>query len=144
MKVRKGTGRDENAVRLLLERSDLPLDGVADCLGDFVVAESDGKLLACAGIERFGRLGLLRSVAVDAAERGSGLGLRIVQSAIGDAKESGVVELVLLTTTAHDFFARHFAFEETTREAYGDAFAASPEWNLPRCSTAVVMRKLLR
>jgi hypothetical protein len=47
---------------------------------------------------------------------------------------------VILTTTARDFFGRKFGFEVSGRDAYEGALARSPEWNLPRCSSAVLMR----
>jgi len=53
---------------------------------------------------------------------------------------TSVREVVLLTTTARDFFSNRFRFEEATRADYDEQFAASPEWKLPRCSSAVVMR----
>ncbi|MDT5270494.1 MAG: hypothetical protein QOH49_2680 [Acidobacteriota bacterium] len=56
------------------------------------------------------------------------------------ARAEGVEEVVLLTTTAKDFFGRKFGFEVSGRDAYEGALARSPEWNLPRCTSAVLMR----
>jgi N-acetylglutamate synthase-like GNAT family acetyltransferase len=144
MHSRTANNPDLPAIADLLALSGLPLDGVKEHLNEFVVGENGCTVVACAGLERYGRFGLVRSVAVDPDARGTGLGRRIVEAVIDKAREKGVEELVLLTTTAPGFFARHFAFEVTTRDAYDEVFAASPEWSLPRCSTAVVMRKLLR
>ncbi|HVG28984.1 MAG TPA: hypothetical protein VM864_04615 [Pyrinomonadaceae bacterium] len=57
-----------------------------------------------------------------------------------NARDEGVREIALLTTTARDFFARKFGFAEAARADYEDRLAASPEWRLPRCSSAAFMR----
>jgi N-acetylglutamate synthase-like GNAT family acetyltransferase len=59
------------------------------------------------------------------------------------AAAGGIGEIVLLTTTARDFFARRFGFEEAERGDYEGRLSQSPEWRLPRCSTAAFMRKVL-
>ena len=132
---------DLGEILALLTSVDLPHDGVTDHLDDFVVArDSKDRLAGCAGVERYSALGLLRSVAVAPDLQSAGLGSRLVSATLRAARELGIREVVLLTTTAHDFFSRRFGFEETTREAYERQFATSSEWKLPRCSSAVVMR----
>lgn len=79
--------------------------------------------------------------AFDEAARGTGLGRGIVGAVIDKATHEGIENLALLTTTAKDFFESKFGFEVTNREYYGDTFDGSWEWNLPRCSSAVVMTK---
>ena len=48
----------------LLRGARLPVDGVSEGWPGFVVAESAGRIVGVAGLERYGRYGLLRSVAV--------------------------------------------------------------------------------
>ncbi len=133
------SNRDE--IFALLAAVGLPVEGVTEHLRGFLVArDAGGRLVGCAGVERHGELGLLRSVAVAFDLQRSGLGSRLVSAALRDAQSGGVKEIVLLTTTARDFFARRFGFVEATRSNYEKQFAASPEWQLPRCSSAVVMR----
>ena len=100
-----------------------------------------GKLIACAGVEHYGDIGLLRSVAVVPGGQKTGLGTRLIESVLTQAAQSGIVEMVLLTTTARDFFAGKLGFQVTSREPYQERLAASPEWQLPRCASAVVMKK---
>jgi N-acetylglutamate synthase-like GNAT family acetyltransferase len=52
-------------------------------------------------------------------------------------------DVVRLTTTARDFFVNKFGFEPAERSAYDERLAASPEWNLPRCSSAAFLRRPL-
>jgi len=55
------------------------------------------------------------------------------------AAGEGVTEVVLLTTTAKEYFQIKFGFNEARRSGYEKRLANSPEWNLPRCSSAVFM-----
>ena len=140
LQIRKAKIADLDEIFDLLRDSSLPPDGVAEHLSDFFVArDSTGRLVGCAAVETYGAIGLLRSVAVSGELRGAGLGSRLVESVLDDARHSGVGEVVLLTTTARDFFARRFGFKETTRELYTAPLTQSVEWQLPRCSSAVVM-----
>ena len=58
------------------------------------------------GLERFGSVALLRSLAVAAELRGTGVGKALVAAAEEYAQTKNVQTLYLLTTTAADFFAR--------------------------------------
>lgn len=125
----------------LLSAVGLPPEGVAESLEDFLVARAaGGTLVGCVGLERHGRLGLLRSAAVAPGLQRAGLGSRLTEELLRRARAEGLEEVLLLTTTAREFFARRFGFEEASRDAYEARLASSPEWNLPRCSTAVLMR----
>lgn len=135
---------DQAAILNLLAETELPPEGVIDHLDGFLVAHDGSReLVACAGLERHGKIGLLRSVAVSPRLQKSGLGSRIVSALISEAKKKDMEEIVLLTTTARDFFARRFNFVETTRDAYDKSLKNSLEWTLPRCASAVVMKLAL-
>jgi amino-acid N-acetyltransferase len=133
---------DLAAVEALLTAADLPTQGLEFILHNFLVVRDErGQIAACAGIERYSDTGLLRSVAVAVAYRGTGLGTEIVRAVIEKSASEGVKELVLLTTTARDFFADKFGFVITSRDRFGETFDGSWEWGLSRCSTAVVMAR---
>lgn len=131
---------DLNEVLALLEEVDLPKEGVAEHFGEFFVAREGGKLIGCVGQERYGDVALLRSLAVSPGSQRSGLGQALTTRLLDEARASGVREFVLLTTTARDFFARQFGFAETERRNFNETFADSPEWCLPRCSSAACLR----
>ncbi len=141
--IDRATSRDLDEVLALLVEVNLPIEGVSAYLGDFFVARDGEKVVGCVRQERYGRLALLRSLAVSPALQRSGLGKRLTAWLLDGARDNGVRELVLLTTTAADFFARHFGFTEVGREQFDEVFAASPEWRLPRCSSAVCMHLIL-
>ncbi|HZI20191.1 MAG TPA: GNAT family N-acetyltransferase [Pyrinomonadaceae bacterium] len=139
--IREAAAEDLGDVLALLDSAGLPREGVAEHLAGFLVArDAAGRLVGCVGLERHGALGLLRSAAVAPGLQGSGLGTRLVSELLERAGGAGVREVLLLTTTARDFFVRRFGFAEARREEYDLRLARSPEWNLPRCSTAVLLR----
>lgn len=133
---------DKNAIAQLLIEADLPIDGLDEFIDGFMVIKDDkGSLAATAGSEWYNEIGLLRSVVVDPAFRGAGLGRIIVSELIDQARNEGVKQLILLTTTARDFFEKQFGFYEIPRHAYDDILRDSPGWNFPMCSSAVAMQK---
>ncbi|HET9714368.1 MAG TPA: GNAT family N-acetyltransferase, partial [Pyrinomonadaceae bacterium] len=129
----------------LLSQVELPHDGVAENLGAFLVARDESsRLIATIGLERHGNTALLRSAAVAPEYQGCGIGSRLTEQVLERATKNGLERVVLLTTTASEFFARRFGFCETSRTVFDTELAGSSEWNLPRCSSAVCMSLELR
>lgn len=142
MKIEKAHSADEKAVIELLTANGLPVEGVETAFDRFLVGRNEaGEVVACGGIEGAGEVGLIRSVAVAESSRGNGSGIRIVEDLVKMARSEGFRELVLLTTTAQDFFGAKLGFQLTDRERYNEALADCCEWNLPHCSSAVAMCK---
>lgn len=138
--VSKASRSDLGEILALLAAVNLPAEGVAEHVESFWLARDAGnQLIGCAGLERYGRLGLLRSVAVSPDRHNAGLGSKLTGALLDDAAKEGVEEVVLLTTTARDFFARGFGFIEADRADYSERLSASQEWLLPRCSSAAFM-----
>jgi len=126
-------------VLALLNEAALPSEGVKEHIGQFLVARDGGRLVGCVGLERYGDVTLLRSLAVAPDRQGRGWGRQLTARLLEEARASGVREVVLLTTTAADFFARHFGFTSAERKQFDETFAASAEWHLPRCSSAACL-----
>lgn len=128
----------------LLKIVDLPHDGVAEHLyGFFIARDAQARIVGCIGMERHGSLGLLRSAAVSPEFQRLGLGTRLTEAILQDAASQGLSEVLLLTTTARDFFAKKFGFVVAPRDEYDEHLMHSPEWRLPRCSSAVLMKRRL-
>jgi amino-acid N-acetyltransferase len=130
---------DFKGVLALLEGVDLPTEGVAEHFSGFLSARDGARIVGCVGLERYGNAGLLRSLAVAREIQRTGLGRELTARVLENARAMGVRDVVLLTTTAADFFARHFGFTPVARPEFDQVFAESPEWSLPRCSSAVCM-----
>lgn len=131
---------DLTDVLALLTDVQLPHDGVVDHISRFFIARDESsRIVATIGLERHGNIALLRSAAVAPQYQHCGLGSRLTTHLLEQATNEGIERVVLLTTTAKDFFERRFGFCETSRASYETDLADSTEWNLPRCSTAVCM-----
>jgi amino-acid N-acetyltransferase len=140
--IDRATGADADAVLALMERADLPTEGLAAHLDAALVAREGDRIVGSAAIEVYEDGGLLRSVAVDADCRGAGLGGRLTAAAIEDAQRRALPALYLLTTTAEDFFPR-FGFERITRDEVPASVQMSIEFRGACPASAVVMRKRL-
>ncbi len=137
-RVRAAAPADLAAVEQLLMASGLPLDGVAEALADFVVAEAGEDVVGVAGLEVCCDNALLRSVAVLPAWRSRGLGRALVARVISDAEARGIRGLYLLTTTAERYFPS-FGFREITRESMPADVRETAEFKTACPASAVVM-----
>ncbi len=141
--LRPATTRDLAAIEQLLTAAQLPTAGVTEALANFIVAESDGRLVGVVGLEVCCEYALLRSTAVEPAWRGRGLGRALVERIIAEAEARGIRALYLLTTTAEHYFPS-FGFTRTTRETVPDDVRASVEFRSACPASAVVMEKQLQ
>jgi amino-acid N-acetyltransferase len=141
--LRRASARDLAGVEDLLTKTKLPLGGVNVLIDSFIVAEDDGRVMGVAGVERHGEYGLLRSVAVDPAVQGRGVGRALVERLIAESRENGIVELYLLTTTAEKYFPV-FGFTKINREATPVEIQETGEFTDLCPSTATVMRRVLK
>lgn len=122
----------------LLERSRLPTDGIAEHVASTLVARDGGRIVGSAAVESYGRVGLLRSVAVDEALRGRGLGVRLTEAALALARARHLDWVYLLTETAGDFFPR-FGFRPIARADVDPAALQSVEFTTVCPASALVM-----
>ena len=140
--IRRATPHDWPKMAALLAMADLPLAGAQAHLSNFSLAFRDDVLIGSAGLERYGDTALLRSVAVAFPERGHGLGQALVQQALAYAASLGVRQVVLLSTTAADFFLR-FGFQPISRAEVPQALQASVEFQEACPASATVMTLVL-
>ena len=129
--VRKAEAADYARITQLLTDAALPLEGLAGH-ESFLVLSRDGCVVGCAAIERYGKCGLLRSVALEPSER------RLVQETLLQARRDGLSELVLFTTTAAPFFER-LGFRTISREEVPAPVRASVEFQSACPATAAVL-----
>ena len=90
----------------LISAAELPAAFIAEFLGGFVVAEREGAVIACGGIEKYESCAVIRSVVVDPAARGAGIGLEIAMRLMDAAQAAGATDLYLFTAEAHAFWRR--------------------------------------
>jgi amino-acid N-acetyltransferase len=141
-RIERAQPSDGPAIVQLLGYCGLPPDGLLDHMGTAIVARSDDGVVGSAALEVYDDGALLRSVAVDAALRGTGLGHRLTVAALDLARTLQVPAVYLLTNTAAGFFPK-FGFERIERAHVPDGVRSSIEFRTVCCATAVAMRKAL-
>jgi amino-acid N-acetyltransferase len=140
--IRRATSDDLDSVEALLGGAGLPLAGVREFIDDFFVADAMNTIVGSAGIETHGDYALLRSAVVSRALQGRGIGKRLVDAVIADAKRRGISALYLLTTTAGEYFPS-FGFERVDRSSVPVELEESAEFQGACPASATVMRKVL-
>lgn len=140
--IESARGSDRADVVALLDGYGLPLDGLDAHWATAFVARHEGRLVGCAALEIYADGALLRSVAVAAARRGSGLGQALTDEAIRRASALGLPALYLLTTTAEAFFLRR-GFAIIERSDVPRSVQASVEFTTACPASAVAMRRRL-
>jgi amino-acid N-acetyltransferase len=122
------TNPDESSVKNLLSESGLPIaDITAKHMEHFFGCGSGSNLEGVVGLELYGEVALLRSLAVAVPARGSGLGSALVAHAERYAQERGSECLYLLTTTAEAFFLRR-GYARIPREEAPEAIKNTKEF----------------
>jgi amino-acid N-acetyltransferase len=125
--IRPRTPADLLAVQQLLSASSLPTAGIEAPGTEFLVAVAGERVVGCAGLERYGDVGLLRSVAVAPEWRGRGLGAGLTRRVLAVAEQRGIVRIYLLTETAAQYF-RTFGFRAIPRSQADEAVQGSAEF----------------
>lgn len=145
--VRDACRRDWRNVQRLLGEAGLPVADLGpDRLEDFLVAERTGtrqtETLGIIGLQRFNRVGLLRSLVVDQNERKSGLGRRLVTAVEANASCKGVKDLWLLTIDAERYF-EGLGYKMMSRNAAPDSIRSTEEFSGLCPDGAYLMHKIL-
>lgn len=120
-----------------LEYSDLKQPNIR--LFRFAEAE---QIVGVSGLEIYGDQALLRSVAVSKKLQNKGIGSRIVAQIEQQAKDSGISELFLLTTTARGFF-ESLDYQVISRKDFPEALKQTEQFSSLCPVSAACMMKIL-
>jgi amino-acid N-acetyltransferase len=104
--------------------------------------EETDKLLGIGGLEIYGELALLRTVAVEKESQGKKAGRFICEWIENWAKENQISELYLLTTTAKDFFT-HLNYQVMPRNEFPELLRKTSQFSKLCPVSAVCMKKIL-
>ncbi|WP_336034279.1 arsenic resistance N-acetyltransferase ArsN2 [Halobacterium yunchengense] len=138
--VRRATGRDREALAALLADAGLPDGHVRAGGGRYYVGRVDGLVTAGGGLELCGDAALLRSVVVAAAHRGRGHGTAVCGTLEAAARDAGVREVFLLTTTATAFFDG-LGYDVVDRDAAPASVRETAQFGDVCPTTATCMRR---
>lgn len=134
---------DVDGVKALLAACELPYEDITPRhLENFWVMRDGPRLAGVVGLEVFGAVGLLRSLAVPEEARGRGIGSQLTDKAEKYASAQGVTILYLLTTSAPEFFAKR-GYQHTDRAAVPAELQETAEFQSLCPEGAVCMVKKL-
>ncbi len=137
--LRNALAADLESIRAVVREALLPSEGIEEQFPDaYVVATAGGALVGVAGLEVYGGYGLLRSVAVQRAFRGAGLGRKLVENRSQYADCLGLAAVFLLTTSAAPYFEAA-GFRRTARSEAPQAIARSSEFSCVCPETALCL-----
>lgn len=142
MKTRFIKNEDIEVISKLLKENNLPYEDLRSSQVIFITRKSEGKLIACIGIEKYGQDALLRSFAVDNAFKNKGIGAELLHELLTKCKEEGIKTLHLLTTTAAKYFEKK-GFVRAERVSAPLAIAHSKEFSELCPSSSVYMKREL-
>lgn len=142
MNIYPVTQNDFSAAISLLQQNNLPTEDITATTPLFTLY-SEGALIGVIGLETVGEDGLLRSLCVDESKRTAGSGKHLVSFIENYAKEQGVKNLYLLTTTAAQFFTNR-NYETIDRSVVPSALKATSEFASVCPASATVMKKNLK
>ncbi|QEC77009.1 arsenic resistance N-acetyltransferase ArsN2 [Mucilaginibacter ginsenosidivorax] len=126
----------------LLATEKLPTDDLPQTLENFVVAKQGEEVIGVAGIEIYESYGLLRSVAVSAAERGKGIANQLLNNLEMLAAAQSLQAIFLLTETAPEYFGKK-GYQKITRAEVPAEVQQSTEFSHVCPQSAIVMKKIL-
>ncbi len=129
MKTRRARPGDAPAIHALIEHYAaegilLPRteENVREQARGFLVLEEKGLIAGCVSLEKYGtELAEIRSLAVNTELRGRGLGARLVQYALTEARRRRIAR-VFAVTHAPEFFVRQ-GFDTAPRRALPEKIA---------------------
>ena len=141
MTINEVTENNFFKVVALLKQNNLPTEDISEVTKLFSVLDND-RVIATIGIELYSKIGLLRSFAVDEEYRSNGIGKQLVTFIEDFARQNRMQEMVLLTTTASDYFAKR-NYQTIDRENIPLEIKNSSEFKSTCPSSAIVMKKFL-
>ena len=143
IQYQKAVPADFTALTGLLSTHKLPVKDIDKDLPHFILAKKDDQLVGSIGVEKYGSIGLLRSLSTDALFQQQGIASRLLEELIALCQSEGIQSLYLLTETAKDFFEKR-GFTIAERELAPESIRNSSEFSELCPSTAVLMKKEVR
>jgi amino-acid N-acetyltransferase len=101
----------------LIGEAHLPPIFIEEFIDGFLAADVGGQVAACGGVEIYDGCAVIRSVVVDPAARGRGLGGRLAEQLIALARARSASDVYLFTQDARAFWKR-YGFTDVALDAW--------------------------
>jgi len=135
---RQATDADFPEIINLLAECELPQSDVSAEKQNFIIAEIDHKIVACAGFEAYNEKALFRSLAVKPLHRNMQIAQVLTQKVIESGEEQGISAFYLLTTTADSYFEK-LGWSTIDRTKVPDVIRSTTEFSSICPSSAICM-----
>ena len=142
MRYRKAKEPDIQRIQELLEVSGLPSNDIDGRAQTIFIAEAAERLVGTGGIETFGRVGLIRSVAVAPEHRNNGIAKHLYTLLEVYARDAGVRTLYLITDSAEEYFQK-LGFSVQARDTVPELIKQTSQFSRLCPSSATIMCKAL-
>ena len=145
--INSATKTDLAAITALLQKTDLPPDGIEPHLENFLIirdsssSKDSARIIGCAGLEIYDKSALLRSVAIHPDFQKEGYGTSLVNRIIELARRKDITKLFLLTNTAEEYFKKK-GFNIVLRDQVPDDMKESVEFKVLCTSSPVMMKEI--
>ena len=136
--MQKPNLKDNHLIEALLRANNLPVSDLNNGI-TFFVEKTNDTVIATGGIESAGKDAIIRSIAVQDAYKGKGLGSKITRQLLKYARETGMRDVHLLTTTAENYFPR-YDFKKIERQSVPVDVKNSSQYKDVCPDSAVVMK----
>ncbi|OIO59094.1 MAG: GNAT family N-acetyltransferase [Alphaproteobacteria bacterium CG_4_10_14_0_2_um_filter_63_37] len=133
---------DVPKVQSLLEAVGLPTIGIKQHYESNLIARMKDRVVGMVGLEVYGDHGLIRSLAVEPEQQGSGLGRRLLLNIIRLAEQKGLADVFIVSTIGAPFFARH-GFAQVEVEDVPEAIRGNADFQLLVSDKTVVLRRAI-
>ncbi|OJV17372.1 MAG: amino acid acetyltransferase [Dyadobacter sp. 50-39] len=143
LQIDNATPEEKELLVSLLNKADLLTEDLPEGLSNFLLAKEGDELVGVAGLELFGSVGLLRSVAVSPAHQGQGIAGQMVEHLLANADKQKLQAIYLITTTADRYFDR-YGFTAVDRQQVPEAIQQTRQFSGLCPSSAVVMKRNLK
>jgi amino-acid N-acetyltransferase len=142
MKLVKISITDISNIVKLLKNNNLPFKDIPSKTDHLFLGCIQGTTVGVGGVKIYGRYGLLRSLVIKEPYRKKGNGKKLCNQLTNHAKQRGVDELYLLTTTAVPFFEK-MEFHQIDRSEVPKIIQKTSEFTSLCPATAICMKRVL-
>lgn len=140
IQFKRAIAADYPALTTLLSTHKLPIADINKELPHFILAKNENQVVGSIGLDKYGTIGLLRSLSTDSLFQQQGIASKLVEELISLCKSEGIEVLYLLTETAKNFFEKR-GFSAADRSTAPEPIKNTREFTELCASTAVLMKK---
>lgn len=138
MEFNQANTGDLRAIKNLLWVAGLPSVDFESYLEYFIVSKVNNIVVGFIGMEPYGSVALLRSLVVVEDFRGQGIGRELTRRIIAQARQQGITDFYLLTTSVEKL-CRKWGFQKIERHLVPEVIRNTAEFKELCPKTAVCM-----